>query len=75
MRCHPTLTKAVVERDGAVCHLCHEPIDLTLSGHALMGLTIDHVIPLSRGGSHTLDNLKPAHRTCNARKSNIMPEG
>ena len=75
MRCHKTLTDAVVARDGAICHLCTKPIDLTLSGHDLMGLTIDHVIPIARGGSHTLDNLKPAHRTCNARKSSRMPDG
>lgn len=31
--------------------------------------TIDHVIPLSKGGSHTVDNLVPACRSCNSKKS------
>lgn len=32
------------------------------------GGTIDHVIPLSRGGSHAIGNLVPACRTCNLSK-------
>lgn len=31
-------------------------------------LTQDHVIPLSRGGSHTVNNVVPACRSCNSRK-------
>ena len=34
-----------------------------------MGLTVDHVIPLSKGGSDELENLRPAHWICNNRKS------
>ena len=37
-------------------------------------LTIDHVIPLSRGGLHTFDNLVPACRNCNEEKGNRTPE-
>lgn len=33
-------------------------------------LTIDHVVPLSRGGSHTPDNIVPACAGCNSRKHN-----
>lgn len=32
------------------------------------GLTIDHVVPRSAGGSDDLDNLVPACRTCNSIK-------
>lgn len=31
-------------------------------------LTIDHVIPLSRGGAHTQENIVPACQPCNSRK-------
>lgn len=31
-------------------------------------LTLDHVVPLARGGSHAIENLVAACRTCNSRK-------
>lgn len=31
-------------------------------------LTMDHVIPLAKGGSHTASNVVPACRVCNSRK-------
>lgn len=35
---------------------------------------IDHYVPLSRGGSHTIDNLRPACITCNRSKGANMPD-
>lgn len=35
--------------------------------------TVDHYIPLARGGTHTLDNLRPACRSCNSRKGAKLP--
>jgi 5-methylcytosine-specific restriction endonuclease McrA len=31
-------------------------------------ITIDHVVPLARGGDHTIGNFLPACKTCNSRK-------
>lgn len=64
----------VVREYGSDCHICNEPIDLTLSRTSKLGLTVDHLIPLSRGGTDTLDNLRPAHWTCNRRKSDKLME-
>ncbi|MGI8484570.1 MAG: HNH endonuclease [Thermomicrobiales bacterium] len=46
-------------RDGFTCQYCGR------QGHEL---TIDHVIPRSRGGRHAWDNVVSACRTCNHRK-------
>jgi 5-methylcytosine-specific restriction endonuclease McrA len=39
----------------------------------LTDVTWDHVQPLSRGGAHVIDNLKPACRPCNTKKNAIWP--
>ena len=36
--------------------------------------SIDHFIPLSRGGTHSLDNIVISCISCNCKKSNKMPE-
>jgi len=53
---------AIIERDGMWCYLCEKPIE------SLADLHMDHVRPLSKGGSHTAENLKPTHALCNLRK-------
>ncbi len=36
-------------------------------------LTMDHVVPLARGGKTTRGNLVPACKECNNRKKNLLP--
>ncbi|MBU6428998.1 MAG: HNH endonuclease, partial [Cyanobacteria bacterium REEB65] len=38
------------------------------------GPTMDHLIPLSRGGGHTADNVAPACRHCNLVKGTRTPQ-
>ena len=38
------------------------------------GLTRDHLIPLSRGGTNGWSNVLTACSTCNTRKGNLLPE-
>lgn len=56
--------KEVFERDGYACVYCGSQLSLSL----------DHVIPQSRGGAHTLDNLVTACRRCNSSKGARTPE-
>lgn len=53
---------------GSTCGLCRDPIDLGLKFPDPLSLTIDHVVPQSRGGSDELANLQLAHFVCNVRK-------
>lgn len=52
----------IIERDGMLCHLCKAEIP------GLEELHFDHVVPIARGGEHSMANIKPAHATCNLRK-------
>lgn len=55
----------VIRSQYRTCYLCCQP----LTGKVEM----DHVIPLSKGGKHSVDNLLPTHGTCNNWKSNRLP--
>jgi hypothetical protein len=50
-------------RDEWICHFCGEIV-------TKKNWSRDHIIPLSTGGSSTWDNLKLAHRSCNAKAKN-----
>jgi hypothetical protein len=54
----------IFKRDGNHCQYCGSTEDLTL----------DHVMPKSRAGKTTWDNLTTACRRCNSRKGDYTPE-
>jgi 5-methylcytosine-specific restriction endonuclease McrA len=56
--------KAVLARDSWTCQYC---------GSTRSGLTVDHVIPRSRGGLSVWDNIVAACAPCNRRKGNRLP--
>jgi 5-methylcytosine-specific restriction endonuclease McrA len=57
-----------IARDRPNCHLCGEAIDYDLPHLDPGAFVIDHVIPLTKGGTDTIDNVKAAHRSCNSTK-------
>ena len=67
----------VISFYGARCHLCSEEINLTAPRRPGSGedweksLHIDHLIPISRGGPDTLENVRPAHAICNLSKGGL----
>lgn len=54
----PAAWRALVAAAGGRCTYCGE----------LRQLTMDHRIPLSRGGRHEIENITPACKPCNSRK-------
>ena len=54
-------------RDGHICQYCQKRF-------GNRELTFDHVVPVSRGGRKTWDNIVTACRPCNHRKGNRTPE-
>jgi len=59
------------KRDNDICQICGKPVDDTdiENGHAhSLYPTLDHIIPLSKGGSHTWANVQLAHMGCNSGK-------
>jgi len=63
----------VLERDGWTCHLCNEGIVKGAKWPHPLSASMDHVIPLAKGGSHTYENVKSAHLTCNISKGARIP--
>lgn len=58
----------VYERDEWVCGLCAEPVDRTTVWPDPMSPSLDHILPLSKGGHHIMANVQLAHLSCNVRK-------
>ncbi len=63
----PSTRTAVMLRDAYTCQYCAET-----PGRQF--LTVDHIIPRSRGGSHEWDNLVTACMRCNQKKGSLTPE-
>ncbi len=57
--------REIVARDGEKCATCG----------VTENLCIDHFVPLSRGGTNIIGNLRLLCRTCNSIKSDKMPAG
>lgn len=57
----------VVRRDGQICQRCHQPVPDDQ-------VEFDHVIPFSKGGTTTPENLILCCRNCNRQKSNSIDD-
>ena len=51
---------------AGVCWYCGEKVGFA-------NLTMDHIVPLSRGGRSTKDNLVPCCKDCNTKKQSLLP--
>jgi 5-methylcytosine-specific restriction endonuclease McrA len=51
---------------SGTCYYCGEKV-------GYRNLSMDHTIPLARGGRSTKDNLVPSCKECNTRKKSLLP--
>ncbi len=59
---NPSNRKLIFERDGYKCHYCGQKVDET-------NATLDHKIPISKGGNNSKENLVTCCHECNSIKS------
>jgi len=59
------------EAVGVQCALCGKMISKS-GDKGLGGLTLDHIIPKSLGGTYAKDNLQPAHQICNRKRQAML---
>lgn len=55
-------------RDGRRCAICGRKIK------KLDDLTVDHIVPLAKGGKNVLENYQLAHKACNEAKGSMLPK-
>lgn len=56
-----------------ICGICGKPVDFSLKYPHPLSATVDHIIPVSKGGHPSdLSNLQLAHRCCNREKSDKL---
>lgn len=63
-------TAELGDRDGWRCHLCRRAVDRRLSGAHPKAPSVDHLVPVSDGGTDEPENLALAHWICNVRRGN-----
>ena len=59
--------KTIYAKYNGCCGICGKPV-------RFKKLTIDHKVPLSKGGTNALNNLQLACGTCNQAKQNFTEE-
>jgi len=62
----PVNASEVYERDHYLCHVCRRLVPARER-------SLDHLIPLTRGGAHSMNNVALAHRRCNSKRYNSGP--
>jgi len=67
--------RRIIAKDEPPCHICGDAINYQAHHLDPNSFTIDHITPINRGGSDTLDNLAAAHRGCNRTKSDKPATG
>lgn len=60
-----TKVKRWMKSNQLPCSICGLPINYDLKSPDPWSFTVDHIIPITNGGTSDMENLAPAHRRCN----------
>ncbi|MFJ3201006.1 HNH endonuclease [Streptomyces sp. NPDC086989] len=63
---------SIAERDGWRCSLCSHPVDPAVTWPDSLSPSLDHRVPLSKGGAHDPSNVFLAHLGCNSSKGDRL---
>lgn len=60
----------ICERDKWICQICNKKVDKNVEYPNLKVASLDHIIPVSKGGSSDISNLRLTHYICNISRGN-----
>lgn len=64
---HQDMRLLIYKRDNGICQICGKPLDVD-------NFTIDHIVPLNRGGVNNINNYRCVCSRCNEWKSDSLDE-
>lgn len=64
--------RAFIIKSQNVCGICGRPVDKELKAPHPLSATVDHIIPIAKGGQSNLENLQLSHWICNRIKSDKL---
>ena len=64
----------VFNRDKWICQLCGYSVSKLRDRNLVDIASLDHIIPISKGGEHSYANTQLAHLSCNLRKGASTPK-
>lgn len=66
--------KEICERDFWICGICHFLVDKNIKKNHPLMKSMDHIIPLSKGGTHTMGNIQLTHFICNLKANDAIKD-
>lgn len=64
------LRTEICERDNWICQICKKPVERNAHYPNPQAPSLDHIIPVSKGGSSEPSNLQLTHLVCNLKRGN-----
>jgi 5-methylcytosine-specific restriction endonuclease McrA len=65
--------RRILLRDKGICQLCGQPVRLDVNWRHPLAPQVDHITPISQGGTETDTAVQLTHRHCNRTKSDTIP--